>query len=443
MPNTFYLRGAVALVTCALVHHSSVVRGDIVVSTFPFVVNGGVQRFDQVTGTELTLGDVPALAVPELGPTSSTDVAVGPDGNIYVTNEGNILYFDGTTGAPLPAPLGPSFPDGLFTAITAESDNNGDGKIDGFTSLAFQGDRLYAVDISNPEQDVVRVFEGPTSTNPGMEILIGGSPLLASPSVPAAALTSLTFDNSGNLLVSDLSGRKVYQVDVETGADSVIIDAVQSPQVFSISGIAVDSSDNIYVVDLFGGAVYTYDSNGQNEQLFATIPVLPGDTDGGSFPSDIVFDRNGDLLVAVLGGERVSPTQGRVLRIDPTGTIVETITGMQLPLSGIALIDDLVPADYDGNGTVESADFGEWKSQFGDSIAAFTGADGNGDGTVDLADYTLWRDSLGATGIEATAGQFAPVPEPGTLVGSLGLLACLAGRARRQPSRVANAPEGG
>ncbi|QDU55036.1 CotH kinase family protein [Aeoliella mucimassa] len=58
----------------------------------------------------------------------------------------------------------------------------------------------------------------------------------------------------------------------------------------------------------------------------------------------------------------------------------------------------LLPGDYDGNGTVEQADYLVWKTQFGQEVATpGTGADGNLDGVVSLADYTIWRDNLGAT----------------------------------------------
>lgn len=52
--------------------------------------------------------------------------------------------------------------------------------------------------------------------------------------------------------------------------------------------------------------------------------------------------------------------------------------------------------DYDGNNTVDEADYTLWTDTFGmvgDSLAA----DGNGNGVVDVADYTVWRDNLGAS----------------------------------------------
>ncbi|WP_425396101.1 CotH kinase family protein [Aeoliella sp.] len=57
-----------------------------------------------------------------------------------------------------------------------------------------------------------------------------------------------------------------------------------------------------------------------------------------------------------------------------------------------------LPGDYDGNGTVEQADYLAWRSQFGSQVPTpGTGADGNQDGVVNLADYTIWRNNLGAS----------------------------------------------
>jgi hypothetical protein len=53
--------------------------------------------------------------------------------------------------------------------------------------------------------------------------------------------------------------------------------------------------------------------------------------------------------------------------------------------------------DYNGNGSVDQADYGVWRAGFGSAVTPGSGADGNGNGAVDAADYTVWRDNLGAT----------------------------------------------
>lgn len=70
--------------------------------------------------------------------------------------------------------------------------------------------------------------------------------------------------------------------------------------------------------------------------------------------------------------------------------------------------------DYDGNGTVEAADYTEWKNMFG-QVGIGLAADGNEDGVVDAADYTIWRNNLGATTAGALALSGAQVPEPAGL----------------------------
>ncbi len=388
-------------------------RADILVSTFDLtgMAPSGILRFDEQTGTQFTIGDVPPMAAPGLGPTSgATDVGVGPNGNIFVADGGSILHFEGTTGAPLDEQGHPG--DGLFVSVPVAAQG------EGFRSVLVDdtGQRLYAVD-NTGTSDVVRVYEGPLSANPGTEILVNGGPLLATPSTTPTTLSAMAFAPDGRLLVSDLDGRKVFAVDLTTGADSVFIDNFATP--FSgPNGIAVDENDTIYVVDLYVGAIYMFDSDGTNQQLFADIPKDPTTEPDGSFPSDITFDANGDLLVAALGGVQFGETKGRVIRIDPSNPLAQVTLAENLPLAGgIALIDDLLPGDYDGNGIVEPGDYQVWKSQLGMAVGPSTGADGNGDGVVNLADYTIWRDTLGATGFDTVSELRANrIPEPATSV---------------------------
>ena len=82
--------------------------------------------------------------------------------------------------------------------------------------------------------------------------------------------------------------------------------------------------------------------------------------------------------------------------------------------------------DYNGDGTVDMADYVVWRNNLGNTVDAGTGADGNGDGVVDAADYAEWKANFGATASTLVASQ--TVPEPSTLwlamaatIGLLGL----------------------
>ncbi len=393
---------------------ASLACADLVVSTINFLAAGpedaaGLLRFDESTGIALSDGDIPPFASPG-GPFGATDIAIGPNGAVFVADgfTGSILQFDGTSGNPLASPVGG--PAGLFTGVAPTGGLT-------FTSIAFDAaGRLYAADAS---LGAIRVYDGPQGAMPGVQV----DTLLDSPSVAVANIASLAFDQNGKLLVSDRDGGKIYRVDVDTDIDEVIVEVLGGS--FTPVGMVVDDGGSIFVANLFGSSIQKYDTNGGNGQLFANVPLVAGDTDGGSFPSDVIFDRDGNLLVAVLGGNNiVGSGEGRILRFAPSGTLLETLASGLAPVSSIALLDDLLPGDFNGDGVVDTDDYTVWKSQFGDTVTPTRGADANGDGVVDAADYTVWRDTLGATGIAsaslaaAISVDAAQVPEPA----SIGLL---------------------
>jgi hypothetical protein len=71
--------------------------------------------------------------------------------------------------------------------------------------------------------------------------------------------------------------------------------------------------------------------------------------------------------------------------------------------------------DFDGNGTVNAADYDVWKAKYGSTTSPF--ADANHDNIIDTADYVLWRDNFGQT-VVGTPGEGwstqISAPEPGT-----------------------------
>jgi hypothetical protein len=109
----------------------------------------------------------------------------------------------------------------------------------------------------------------------------------------------------------------------------------------------------------------------------------------------------------------------------PTGLGYNIFDALAVYDSGVVIQND---ADFNGDGSVDGADFLIWQRGFGSGSTLQQG-DANGDSIVNVADLDVWKTQFGA----AATSVAAAVPEPATgvigLVG-LSLLACL--RNRRQ-----------
>lgn len=96
-------------------------------------------------------------------------------------------------------------------------------------------------------------------------------------------------------------------------------------------------------------------------------------------------------------------------------------------LSVVAAITE--NADFDGDGDVDGRDFLIWQRGFGATGQENNSlGDANGDGTVNAADLEIWQGQYGNDPEELSS---LSVPEPGSLVLGLGLLALFAVRQRR------------
>lgn len=88
----------------------------------------------------------------------------------------------------------------------------------------------------------------------------------------------------------------------------------------------------------------------------------------------------------------------------------------------------ILPGDYNGNGTVDAADYSVWRASIG-STSDFR-ADGNNDGVVDSADYEFWKQRFGMTRNSGMAAANAPEPRSTTTMFVAALFATAAVRFR-------------
>jgi sugar lactone lactonase YvrE len=211
--------------------------------------------------------------------------AHGATGDIFETNEGNILRFrtagatPGTFAAGLSNPKGLVF-DGrghLYVADAAKNsififtipDGLGSTYVTGLNSpvgLAF--DTAGGLYIAESASGNVVKF-APAGTKTTFATGIGG---------PAG----LAFDNSGNLFVADFTGGKVYKITPD-GTKSTFATGLNLP-----AGLAVDSAANLFVADSGSGTIFK----------FAPDTTKSTFVSGLGEPFGLAFDAVGNLIVA-------------------------------------------------------------------------------------------------------------------------------------------------
>lgn len=379
---------------CCLLVVPGVSHADLLVGT---QFEHSVLRIDEASGLELPNGVAPGSA----GLANVSGVTVGPDGNIYVSSlgTGEVLYYDGQTGLPLPSPhVGGR--DGLFAtlgSLTMPTSTPG--------PLRFGPDgHLYVSDFGGQS---VRKFNG----NSGVEITPAPASVFVGP--PAG----LTFGSDGDLYVGDFGSASVLRFS--GGVPSMFV-TPQSGGLFSPSSLLQLGNGNLLVVDLFGDQILEYNPDGSFNRQFAQIeldlgPNPPPTADPSDNPSDIIFDGDGNLIVAVLGPTNPSAgqTYGTLLKFDLNGgSPIQTLVSNDTPFSSVAWISavDAVAGDYNSDNSIDDHDYAKWRHDFGMKVARGGGADGNGNGIVDAGDYLIWRKM-----VPSNLGHGAEVPEPSAL----------------------------
>ena len=217
------------------------------------------------------------------------DIQFGPDGNLYVSGNASdsILRFDGLSGA-------------FIDVFVSE----GAGGLDVLRSLNFGPDNnLY---VASANSDEILRYQGPSGASPGTfmgAFVSAGSGGLDSPS-------SHSFGPDGNLYVASLAGDSILRFDGTTG--DYIDDFVPTgeggldrptgaglifgPDVTGdgVQDLYVSSSGNTNAVLLFDG------STGAFIETF-----VPEGLGGLSYPTGLLFDSDGNLLVVNNGSDSV------------------------------------------------------------------------------------------------------------------------------------------
>jgi endo-1,4-beta-xylanase len=122
---------------------------------------------------------------------------------------------------------------------------------------------------------------------------------------------------------------------------------------------------------------------------------------------DVDADALGEALIRAFKGDHdVSASFGEF-----SDMVLATLTdgGLQLQFTLPFLL-----GDYNRDGTVDAADYTEWRDTLGDEVEKGTGADGNGNGVIDEGDFLVWRQYFGNT-LPQGAGAAAAVPEPASI----------------------------
>lgn len=108
---------------------------------------------------------------------------------------------------------------------------------------------------------------------------------------------------------------------------------------------------------------------------------------------DVVLDGTLNVLINPVASTGTNPTYTPAI-----GNTFNVIT----------IVPAARPGDYNLNGSVGAEDYDLWRSTFGNTILAGTGADGNANGTIDAADFVIWRKNNGQASsiVGALTGAF-------------------------------------
>jgi lactonase len=159
----------------------------------------------------------------------------------------------------------------------------------------------------------------------GLQTVIA-EPWLSLPGV--ADLEGPAFERDGNLVFSDVSGRRILRV----GADKKVSTVFHRSEV-GVGGLAIDPTGRIIIasIDVPGGAGSVLSIRPDGSDLRTLVPVS-----AGLMPNDIVFDRNGGLYISDFRGT-ATDLRGGVYYLAPSSAVPMTVLPRLAMANGVAL----------------------------------------------------------------------------------------------------------
>ena len=326
-------------------------RADVVVSTYygygeNQVGLGSVESFDETTGQFTSTGvnfDTSLAASGYPAPLTATGIAQGPDGSLYVSNTstGDVLHFS----------VGGNYL-GVFATLPPDQTQSGTGPA-APAALHFGPDgNLYVSD--NGGQNLYR-FDTAGSPTQAAQVVVSG----------LSGAGNFAFAPNGDLYVSDFGGGRVVKLDAATHVTSNFVTANFDPSQGAVvplqtpDGVLIASNGNVLVSDLFGNQVLTFDSQGDLVNQAAVPP--PNDSGLSNYPGGLTLDRNGNVLLAVLGADYNN--SGTVLHFDTSGNLLDPSTftaGLPGP-SDLTIISPQTQWNFNGDGALSEA--AKWDPQ--------------------------------------------------------------------------------
>ncbi|KKL95064.1 hypothetical protein LCGC14_1858370 [marine sediment metagenome] len=271
---------------------------------------------------------------------SPSDVAVGADGNVYVTDFDNnrVLGYDDppNTDSVADRVFGQG---GSFTSSSCNLGGVSASSLCGPSGVAVDAEgNLYVADQRNRR---VLVYQSPLTTDTVADLVLGQGGSFTSRTcnlggVSASSLCNpwdVAVDGADNLYVADQGNSRVLEYDsplaTDTVADRVIgqggsftsaacnLSGLAAESLCFPRGLTSDGDGNVYVADYDNSRVLEYDSPltsdavadqvfGQGGSFTSDVCDLGGVTDSSlCFPSGVGVDGNGNLYVADESNHRV------------------------------------------------------------------------------------------------------------------------------------------